>query len=174
MDPFRLPIVFLWGLAYAISFGILGGLFGAAVRSANYFWSIYHSEIALDRAIVKGLDHILQAQYPTGGWPQRYPPGEGYQRHVTFNDNTMVRILELLREVAESPDYEFMKKDRRGAAKTAFDAGLKRVDVFVKGPGSGREGAIRALANSGLEVTMIKDVTPLPHNGCRPPKKRRV
>jgi len=60
------------------------------------------------------------------------------------------------------------------AAKVALDAGLKRVDVFVKGPGSGREGAILALANSGLEVTMIKDVTPLPHNGCRPPKKRRV
>jgi small subunit ribosomal protein S11 len=60
------------------------------------------------------------------------------------------------------------------AAKTATDAGLKRVDVFVKGPGSGREGAIRSLAQNGLEVTMIKDVTPLPHNGCRPPKKRRV
>jgi small subunit ribosomal protein S11 len=60
------------------------------------------------------------------------------------------------------------------AAKTAFEAGLKRVDVFVKGPGSGRESAIRALAQSGIEVTMIKDVTPLPHNGCRPPKKRRV
>jgi small subunit ribosomal protein S11 len=60
------------------------------------------------------------------------------------------------------------------AAKVALDAGLKRVDVYVKGPGSGREGAIRSLANSGLEVTMIKDVTPLPHNGCRPPKKRRV
>lgn len=60
------------------------------------------------------------------------------------------------------------------AAKTALDAGLKRVDVFVKGPGSGREGAIRSLAQSGLEVTLIKDVTPMPHNGCRPPKKRRV
>lgn len=60
------------------------------------------------------------------------------------------------------------------AAKVAVDAGLKRVDVFVKGPGSGREGAIRSLAQNGLEVTMIKDVTPLPHNGCRPPKKRRV
>jgi len=59
-------------------------------------------------------------------------------------------------------------------ARVALEAGLKRVDVFVKGPGSGREGAIRALANSGLEVTIIKDVTPLPHNGCRPPKKRRV
>ena len=60
------------------------------------------------------------------------------------------------------------------AAKTALDAGLKRVDVFVKGPGSGREGAIRALSQNGLEVVIIKDVTPLPHNGCRPPKKRRV
>lgn len=60
------------------------------------------------------------------------------------------------------------------AAKVALEAGLKRVDVYVKGPGSGREGAIRALAQSGIEVNMIKDVTPLPHNGCRPPKKRRV
>jgi small subunit ribosomal protein S11 len=60
------------------------------------------------------------------------------------------------------------------AAKVAVDAGVKRVDVFVKGPGAGRESAIRALAQSGIEVTMIRDVTPLPHNGCRPPKKRRV
>ncbi len=60
------------------------------------------------------------------------------------------------------------------AARVAAEAGLKRVDVFVKGPGSGRESAIRAIANSGIEVNMIKDVTPLPHNGCRPPKKRRV
>lgn len=60
------------------------------------------------------------------------------------------------------------------AAKVALDAGVRRVDVFVKGPGAGREGAIRALAQSGIEVAMIKDVTPLPHNGCRPPKKRRV
>ena len=60
------------------------------------------------------------------------------------------------------------------AAKVAVDAGLKRVDVFVKGPGAGRESAIRALATSGIEVSMIRDVTPIPHNGCRPPKKRRV
>ncbi|MEN9951606.1 MAG: hypothetical protein RLZZ557_887 [Bacteroidota bacterium] len=59
-------------------------------------------------------------------------------------------------------------------ARVAMEAGLKRVDVYVKGPGAGREGAIRALANSGIEVVMIKDITPLPHNGCRPPKKRRV
>jgi small subunit ribosomal protein S11 len=60
------------------------------------------------------------------------------------------------------------------AAKVAFDAGLKRVDVYVKGPGAGRESAIRSLSQSGIEIVMIKDVTPLPHNGCRPPKKRRV
>jgi small subunit ribosomal protein S11 len=60
------------------------------------------------------------------------------------------------------------------AARVAAEAGLKRVDVFVKGPGAGRESAIRAIANNGIEVNMIKDVTPLPHNGCRPPKKRRV
>jgi small subunit ribosomal protein S11 len=60
------------------------------------------------------------------------------------------------------------------AAKAAMDHGLKTVEVFVKGPGSGRESAIRALQTAGLDVTMIKDVTPIPHNGCRPPKRRRV
>ena len=60
------------------------------------------------------------------------------------------------------------------AAKKAIDQGLKTVEVYVKGPGSGREAAIRSLQASGLEVTMIKDVTPIPHNGCRPPKRRRV
>ena len=60
------------------------------------------------------------------------------------------------------------------AAETAMEHGLKTVEVFVKGPGSGREAAIRALQTAGLEVTMIKDVTPIPHNGCRPPKRRRV
>ncbi|SCJ70442.1 30S ribosomal protein S11 [Neobittarella massiliensis] len=60
------------------------------------------------------------------------------------------------------------------AAKAAMEHGLKTVEVFVKGPGSGREAAIRALQAAGLEVNMIKDVTPIPHNGCRPPKRRRV
>ena len=60
------------------------------------------------------------------------------------------------------------------AAKAAVDQGLKSVAVFVKGPGSGREAAIRALQATGLQVTAIKDITPIPHNGCRPPKKRRV
>lgn len=60
------------------------------------------------------------------------------------------------------------------AATAAHEMGLRRVEVFVKGPGSGREAAVRALASSGLEVTSIKDRTPIPHNGCRPPKRRRV
>ena len=60
------------------------------------------------------------------------------------------------------------------AAKAAMEHGLKYVEVYVKGPGSGREAAIRALQAAGLEVSLIKDVTPIPHNGCRPPKRRRV
>lgn len=60
------------------------------------------------------------------------------------------------------------------AAKAAMEHGLRTVEVYVKGPGSGREAAIRALQAAGLDVTMIKDVTPIPHNGCRPPKRRRV
>ena len=60
------------------------------------------------------------------------------------------------------------------AAKAAMEHGLKSVEVYVRGPGQGREAAIRALQAAGLEVTMIKDVTPIPHNGCRPPKRRRV
>ena len=60
------------------------------------------------------------------------------------------------------------------AAKAAMEHGMKTVEVFVKGPGAGRDAAIRALQGAGLEVSMIKDVTPIPHNGCRPPKRRRV
>jgi small subunit ribosomal protein S11 len=60
------------------------------------------------------------------------------------------------------------------AAKVAYDAGLRKVEVLVKGPGSGRESAIRSINNMGIEVSMIRDITPIPHNGCRPPKRRRV
>ncbi|RPI01407.1 MAG: 30S ribosomal protein S11 [Ignavibacteriae bacterium] len=60
------------------------------------------------------------------------------------------------------------------AAKEARDLGLRRVEVFIKGPGGGREAAVRALQTAGLEVTLIRDITPIPHNGCRPPKRRRV
>ena len=60
------------------------------------------------------------------------------------------------------------------ASKAAMERGLRKVEVYVKGPGAGREAAIRALQAAGIEVTSIKDVTPIPHNGCRPPKRRRV
>ncbi len=60
------------------------------------------------------------------------------------------------------------------AAKEAMDMGLRKVEVWVKGPGSGREAAVRALSAAGLDINLIKDVTPIPHNGCRPPKRRRV
>ena len=62
----------------------------------------------------------------------------------------------------------------QGAARKAMEQGLRQVEVFVKGPGSGREAAIRSLQSSGLYITIIRDVTPVPHNGCRPPKRRRV
>jgi small subunit ribosomal protein S11 len=60
------------------------------------------------------------------------------------------------------------------AAKEAYDMGLRRINVFVKGPGAGREAAIRALSSAGLQILSIRDITPIPHNGCRPPKRRRV
>ena len=61
-----------------------------------------------------------------------------------------------------------------GAVKPAYELGLRKVDIFIKGPGAGRDSSIRAIQNAGLDVTSINDVTPLPHNGCRPPKRRRV
>ncbi len=66
------------------------------------------------------------------------------------------------------------QKAASDAGQVAYDAGLRNVEVYVKGPGSGREAAIRAIDSTGIKVTKIKDVTPIPHNGCRPPKKRRV
>lgn len=60
------------------------------------------------------------------------------------------------------------------AAQVAFEAGMRKAEVFVKGPGSGRESAIRTIQNAGIEISVIRDVTPVPHNGCRPPKRRRV
>ena len=62
----------------------------------------------------------------------------------------------------------------QNAGQAAYDLGLRKVEVFVKGPGAGRESAIRTIQNVGIEVTIIRDITPLPHNGCRPPKRRRV
>jgi pectate lyase len=84
----------------------------------------------------KGLDYILKAQYPTGGWPQFYPPGNKYHRYITFNDNAMVRLLEFLREVAGSERYGFVDAKRRRAAKEAFGRGIRcilKCQIKVKG-----------------------------------------
>jgi small subunit ribosomal protein S11 len=106
--------------------------------------------------------------------------------YATFN-NTIVTITDLQGNAISwsSSGGQGMRGSRKGtpfaaqlaaetAAKAAAEHGMRTVEVYVKGPGSGRESAIRALATAGLEVTMIKDVTPIPHNGCRPPKRRRV
>ena len=75
-------------------------------------------------AFIRGFDHILAAQYPTGGWPQSSPPGKGYHRHITFNDNTMVNLMALVRDVAAGDDFRFVDPARRAAAGRAFDAGI--------------------------------------------------
>ena len=105
---------------------------------------------------------------------------------ATFN-NTIVTITDrsgnaVCWSTAGSSGYHGSKKSTpyaaqiaaQHAAKKALEAGLKEGEVFVKGPGQGRESAIRALSQAGLSITAIKDVTPIPHNGCRPPKRRRV
>ena len=76
-------------------------------------------------AFLKGLSHIFEAQYPTGGWPQYYPLSKGYHRHITFNDDAMVRILELLRDVSESSDYGFLETEDRTKAKAALTKGIE-------------------------------------------------
>ena len=76
-------------------------------------------------AFIKALDHVLEAQYPTGGWPQFYPPGQGYPRHITFNDEAMVGLMRLLRDVAGSEGFAFVEKPRRQKAKQAFDRGIE-------------------------------------------------
>ncbi|MEK7851779.1 MAG: 30S ribosomal protein S11 [Deltaproteobacteria bacterium] len=104
----------------------------------------------------------------------------------TFN-NTIITISDTAGNViswssAGSKGFKGSKKSTpfaaqvaaEDAAKKALEHGMKHVEVFVKGPGAGRESALRALQSVGFEVSMIKDVTPLPHNGCRPPKRRRV
>ena len=126
---------------------------------------------------------------------QRKRTGKKEKKHIssgaahiqaTFN-NTIVTITDPAGNViswASAGGLGF-KGSRKGtlyaaqitaeaAAKKAAEVGMKQVDVYVKGPGSGRESAIRALQAAGMEVNLIKDVTPVPHNGCRPPKRRRV
>ena len=80
-------------------------------------------------ALQKGIDHILEAQYPNGGWPQYFPLSKQYHRHITYNDNCMVRVMEFLREVATSDGFGFLDQERRRAAGMAFERGL---DCIVK------------------------------------------
>ena len=82
------------------------------------------NEPRYQQAFLKGLSHILEAQYPNGGWPQFYPLSKGYHRHITFNDNAMVRILELLRDVSESSDYGFVETGYRTKAEAAVTKGI--------------------------------------------------
>ncbi len=81
-------------------------------------------DAACGAAFREGLDALLAAQYPTGGWPQSYPPGTGYARHITFNDGTMVGVMEFLREVATAVDYGFLGADQRAAAERAVERGI--------------------------------------------------
>jgi PelA/Pel-15E family pectate lyase len=88
------------------------------------------------QAFEKGLDYILKAQYPTGGWPQFYPPGTKYHRHITFNDNAMVRLMEFLREVFGTDTYRFVAADRRKAARRSFNRGVQcilKCQIKVRG-----------------------------------------
>lgn len=87
-------------------------------------------------AIVNGLDHILIAQYPTGGWPQVFPPGKAYHRHITYNDNAMLHLMEFLRDVATAKEFTFIDAERRGKTQSAFDRGIDCIvksQVTVKG-----------------------------------------
>ena len=89
-----------------------------------------------EQAFLKGFDHILKAQYPTGGWPQLYPPGDKYHRHITFNDDAMVRLMQFLRETYSSDVYRFVDDARRAAARRAFDRGVQcilRCQIKVDG-----------------------------------------
>ena len=99
---------------------------GATIGEIRFLARAY---VATDRAryrdaFTKALDHVRSAQYPSGGWPQSFPPGKGYARHITFNDNTMVNILELMRDVSRAEAFRFVDSPRRIACGRAFEAGI--------------------------------------------------
>lgn len=113
--------------------------------------------------------------------------GEGIAHIQSTFNNTIISISDLSGNVvawtsAGTQGFKGSRKSTPFAAQVAaenvarkvMDMGMKKIDVYVKGPGSGRESAVRALQAAGLEINLIRDVTPIPHNGCRPPKKRRV
>jgi pectate lyase len=99
---------------------------GATTDELRFLARMYTAtnDAVYQTAFDRGLTYVFQGQYPNGGWPQRHPPGNGYHRHITFNDNAMVRLLELIREVATAEDYAFVDDARRKAAAAAFDRGI--------------------------------------------------
>ncbi len=127
-----------------------------------------------------------QSKRPGGRKQKKHIPNGVAHIQSTFN-NTIVTISDTNGDVvswasAGSSGFKGAKKGTPFAAQTAsesaarraMDQGMRQIEVMVSGPGAGRETAIRALQGSGLEITLIRDVTPIPHNGCRPPKRRRV
>ncbi len=130
--------------AYTGARGRLRGTFdnGATVGELRFLARAFGATGSerYEEAFLKGLDHILKAQYPTGGWPQSYPPGRGYPRHITFNDGTMIRLMRFLREVATSDDYEFVAEARRQAAREAVERGVQcilKCQIVVDGKRTG-------------------------------------
>jgi pectate lyase len=114
--------------AYAGDPAQLKGTFdnGATVGELRFLARAYRAtqEPRYRDAFLKGYDVVLKAQYANGGWPQSYPPGPGYPRHITFNDNTMVNLMRLIRDVAGDGAFAFVDADRRSAGRTAFDRGI--------------------------------------------------
>ena len=95
-----------------------------------------NGDAAYRAAVLKGLAHVLEAQYPSGGWPQQHPPPKSYHRHITFNDNAMVNIMHLVRDLSRAKEFEFVAKDGRAAAAKAFQRGIEcivRCQIVVKG-----------------------------------------
>jgi PelA/Pel-15E family pectate lyase len=111
----------------------LKGIFdnNATIPELKFLAKVFNAtkDAKLEAAFLKGFDHILKAQYTNGGWPQAYPPGKGYDRHITFNDETMVNIMNFVREVSTKRDYDFAGIDRQKAAAAAFEKG---VDCILK------------------------------------------
>lgn len=100
---------------------------GATTNELRFLARIYQASAdeTYRQAFDHGLDYILKAQYPSGGWPQSYPPDEKYHRHITFNDNSMVNLMNFIREVATQDLYQFVKADKREQARKEFDLGIQ-------------------------------------------------
>jgi PelA/Pel-15E family pectate lyase len=99
---------------------------GATTGELRFLAKLFQStkDPQFERAFLKGLDLVLRAQYPNGGWPQSFPPGSGYARHITYNDNTFVRLAEFARDISKSPDFRFVSDDRRQAAAAAYERAI--------------------------------------------------